>query len=53
MKNIFAGLTYYKNNKTFDRDEIMFREDYSFEMISLRPTAKQGLNFSGGMDYNA
>jgi iron complex outermembrane receptor protein len=49
--NFFSSLNYSDNNYTFNRNEIMLREDYSLTMISLRPTNKRGINFSGGMDY--
>jgi iron complex outermembrane receptor protein len=49
--NIFSSLNYSDNNYTFNRNEIMLREDYSMDMLSLRPTNRKGINFAGGIDY--
>ena len=49
--NFFSSLNYSDNNYTFNRNEIMLRENYSLDMLSLRPTNRKGINFSAGMDY--
>lgn len=49
--NLFSSLNYSDNNYTFNRNEIMLRENYSLDMLSLRPTNRKGINFSAGMDY--
>ena len=47
----FSSLNLSDNNYTFNRNEVMLRENYSLDMLSLRPTHKKGINFAGGMDY--
>jgi len=49
--NLFGSINFSDDNYTFNRNEIMLREEFSLDMISLRPTNRKGINFSGGMDY--
>jgi len=49
--NVFSSLNISDDNYTFNRNELMLQDSYSLDLLSLRPTNRKGLNFSGGLDY--
>jgi len=49
--NVFSSLNISDDNYTFNRNELMLQDNYSLDLLSLRPTNRKGLNFSGGLDY--
>ncbi len=49
--NVFSSINYSDHNSTFDRNEIMILENYSLDLLSLRPSNRKGINFTGGVDY--
>jgi outer membrane receptor protein involved in Fe transport len=50
--NVFTSLNLSDNNYTFNLDESRIVEGYSFDMASRSPTERQGLSWSGGLDYS-
>jgi len=49
--NVFSSLNISDDNYTFNHNELMLQDSYSLDLLSLRPTNRKGLNFSGGLDY--
>jgi iron complex outermembrane recepter protein len=49
--NFFSSLNLSDNEYTFNLDELNIREAYSLQMLSISPTDRKGINFSGGLDY--